>query len=128
MKPRAFVVDIRERRVGSPATLGRAARNEEAADHDDAANRKRPEAGRVHFWECHVRRADLERNDEVAECRKCQRHDAEKDHDRAVHSAERIVTFWRHHAVGKRADEPAKPKPTIDMSGCRRMSLEKMLN
>ena len=39
----------------------------------------------------HVRRADLEGDDEIAEGRKRQRNDAQKHHDRSVHRAERVI-------------------------------------
>ena len=84
---RALVGDVRQRRVGCPAALGRAAGNEEADQHDDAADEKRPEAGHVDLRKSHVRRADLQRHDEIAEGGEGERHDAEEDHDRAVHRA-----------------------------------------
>ena len=104
MEPRAFVRDVRERRVRSPASLGRSAGNKKAAEHYRAADPERPKAGRVYFRECHVRGADLQRDNEVSEGRKCYRHNSEKDHDRAVHRAEGVVPLRRHHAVGKRTD------------------------
>ena len=77
----------RERRIGSPATLGCAARHEETDEHDHASNRKRPKTCGVHLWECHVRRADLQRHHEISESRERQRHHAGKNHDGAVHRA-----------------------------------------
>ncbi len=84
---RPVVRDDRQRRVGSPAAFGRAARNEEADQHDDAADEERLVARHVDLRERHVRRADLQRHDEIAEGREGQRHDPEEDHDRAVHRA-----------------------------------------
>src|SRR2546423_2499408 len=119
METRPFVGDVRERCVRSPASLGRSAGNKKAEEHDRAANRECPEAGRVYFWKCHVRCADLQRHYEVSEGRKCYWHHPEKDHDRAVHRTEGVVTLRRHHAVRKWTDQPAQPEPGIEMSGCR---------
>ena len=84
---RALVRDDRQRRVGGPAAFGRAARNEKADQHDDATDKERLVARHVDLRESHVRRADLERHDEIAESGEGDRHDAEEDHDRAVHRA-----------------------------------------
>src|SRR5438094_7668402 len=69
---RTAIRDCRKRRIGSPATLRRAAGHEETEEHDDAANSERPKTCSVHFREGHVRRAYLQRHDEISECRKCQ--------------------------------------------------------
>ena len=62
--------------VRSPARLRRAAGNEEAGEHDHPADHISLVAGHVHARERHVRRADLQRHDVIAERRKGQRHDA----------------------------------------------------
>ena len=84
---RACVGDDRQRRIGGPSALGGAAGNEKTDEHDDAADKERLVAGHVDLREGHVRRADLERHDEIPEGGEGDRHDAEEDHDRAVHRA-----------------------------------------
>ena len=84
---RALVGDDRERRVGGPSAFRGAARNEEADQHDEATEEKRLVARHVDFRKGHIRRADLERHDEIPEGGERDRHDAEEDHDRAVHRA-----------------------------------------
>src|SRR5947208_1025651 len=84
---RAGVGNRGQRHVGSPAALGRAAGHEETYQHDNAPDKNGPVARHVYFREGHVRRADLERHDKIAKRGKRQWHDAEKDHDRAVHCA-----------------------------------------
>ena len=93
-------IDGRQRRIGGPAGLGRAARNEEADQHDHAAEDIDLVAGHVDARESHVRRADLQRHHVIAERRKRQRHDRQEHHDRAVHGAEGIVEVGRHVPVG----------------------------
>ena len=104
MKRFTFVRDHREWRVGCPAALGRTARDEKADQHNNAADKKRLVARHVYLRERHVRRADLQWHDEVSERRKGQRHDPKKDHDGAVHRAQRVVKLRRHlpirHAAG----------------------------
>ena len=88
MKPRALVRNVRQRRIRSPTAFGRAAGNKKASQHDDAADPKRPETGGVHFWKSHVGCADLKRHNKIPEGGERHWHDAEKDHDGAVHGAE----------------------------------------
>ena len=88
MKRRTCVRHDRERCIRGPTAFGRAARHEKARQHDDAANPERPEAGRVDLRKRHVRRADLQRHDKIAEGRERHRHDAEENHDRSMHRAE----------------------------------------
>ncbi len=80
-----------QRRIGGPARLRRAAGNEEADQHDEAAHHVSLVAGHVDARKRHVRRADLQRHDKIAERGEGQRHDAQKHHDGAVHRAEGIV-------------------------------------
>ena len=80
-----------QRRIGRPARLRRAARNEEADQHDDAADHVGLVAGHVHARKRHVRRADLQRHHVIAERGERQRHDGQEHHDRPVHRAEGIV-------------------------------------
>ena len=89
-----------QRRIGSPARARRAAGDEEACQHDHAAGEKTLEADHVDAREGHVRRADLQRHDVVAEGREGERHNREEDHDGAVHGAERVVEVRRHDAAG----------------------------
>ena len=84
-----------QRRIGGPARLGRAARNEEAGEHDDTADDKRLVTGHVEAREGHVRRADLQRDDEIGKRHEGQGHDRQKHHDRPVHRPEGIVEVWR---------------------------------
>ena len=58
-----------QRRVGVPAEVGRAARGEEAGDHDGAAEQVQPVGERVQPRERHVGRADLQRQHQVGEAR-----------------------------------------------------------
>jgi hypothetical protein len=96
---RAGIRNSRERRIGSPATLGRATRHEETNQHNHAANPKRPKTCSVHLWEGHIRRANLQRHNEVSKRCERQRHHAEKNHDCAVHGTERVVKIRRHFPV-----------------------------
>ena len=79
---------------------GGAAGNEEAYHHDDSANDVGLIARHVDARECHVGRADLERDDEVAEGREREWHDAQEYHDRAMHGAEGIASRGADHAAG----------------------------
>ena len=88
--------DDRERRVGGPARLRRAARHEEAASIDHAADEIHPVAHHVELGERHVGRADLQRHHEVAETADGERDDAEEHHDGAVHRAELVVELRQH--------------------------------
>ena len=95
----------RQRRIRSPARLRRAAGNEKAHQHDQAAEHISLVTRHVHARKRHVRRANHQRHDIIAERRERQRHNRQKHHDRAVHRAERIVKLRRHHAVGGRLAE-----------------------
>ena len=95
----AFVGNYGQRRVRSPAAFGRAAGNKETGQHDNAADEQRPETGRIDFGERHIRRTDLQWHDKVAEGREGYRHNAHKDHDRAVHCAQRVIKLGRHFPV-----------------------------
>ena len=95
----------RQRRIGSPARLRRAAGNEKAHQHHHAAKKKRMIARHVDARKRHVRRADHERHDVVAKRGERQRHDAEENHDRAVHRAEGIVKVGGNRAAGRRLAE-----------------------
>ncbi len=91
--------DVGERSVGGPARLGRAAGDEEARQHHDAAREVAPVARHVEAGEGHVRGADLEGQHEVAEAAHGERHHPEEHHDRAVHGAELVVELRQHHAA-----------------------------
>ena len=91
--------DVRERRVGGPARLGRAPGNEEAREHHRAAHEVAPVARHVDAREGHVGRADLQRQHEVAEAADRERHDAQEHHDRPVHRAELVVELRQHRAA-----------------------------
>jgi len=84
-----------ERGVGEPAEVGRAVGGQEPADDDEAAEQVKPVGQRVEPRERDVRRADLQRDDEVREAegeRRCE----QEHHDRAVHRYELVVLLVRH--------------------------------
>jgi hypothetical protein len=85
--------------------LGRPTRNEETNEHDQASNHVKLVAGHVDARKGHVRRADLERNQVVAEGGERQRHDGQEHHDRAVHGAKGVVEVRRDHPFGRGAAE-----------------------
>ena len=68
--------------------------------HHHAAEHEALVARHVHAGKRHVRRADQQRHDVIAERRERQRHDAQKHHDRPVHRAEGIVKVGGHRAPG----------------------------
>ena len=90
----------RQRGIRGPAGLGRPARDEEARQHDHAAQEIDLVARHVHARERHVHRANLQRNHVVAEGSKSERHDGQEHHDRAMHRPEGIIQVWRHDAIG----------------------------
>ena len=71
------------------------------ASMTSAAGEIQPVAGRVQPRERHVGRANLQRDDVVAERAEGQRHDAEEHHDGAVHGAELVVELGRDDAAGR---------------------------
>ena len=79
--------------------MRRAARSEEAGQHDQATGQEAPVAGHVEFGKGHIWRADLQRHHVVAESADRQRHHAEKHHDGAVHGTELIVEVRCDDAV-----------------------------
>ena len=91
--------DVGQRWIGGPSRTGRPARHEEAAEHGDAAEKIRPVTHHVDLGERHVGRADLQRHNVVPKPANHNRHDPEKDHDRAVHGPERVVEVRRHDAA-----------------------------
>ena len=94
---RPHVRHRRQRRIRGPARLRGPARNEEAGQHDDPAHEIELVADHVDARKRHVRRADLERSDKVAERPEGQRHNGQKHHDRPVHGPEGIVEARHHH-------------------------------
>ena len=90
------VAMIGERRIRRPSGVGGAARQEEARDHDEPAREVQPVAQHVQARKRHVRRADHQRDEVVAERADGERHDGEKHHDRAVHRAELRVELGQH--------------------------------
>ena len=73
-------------------------RDEEARQHDDARREVEPVAPHVERGERHVRRADLQRHQIVAEAADGQRHDGQKHHDGAVHRPELVVELGQHRS------------------------------
>ena len=90
----------RQRRIRGPARLRRAARNEKADEHHDAAHEIKLVAHHVDARKGHVGRADLERRHKIAKGAKRQRHNREEDHDRPMHRAVGIVEVGTDHAHG----------------------------
>ena len=95
-------VQRRERRVGAPAGLGRAALGEEAEPEDHAAEDVEPERERGQARERHPPRADHQRH-EVRREPEQERHGDEEDHRRAVHRQHLVVGVAREEVlVGRR--------------------------
>ncbi len=100
------LADGRQRRVGGPPGRRVPALHEEAREHQDAAGDGEPERPHVEPRERHVRRADLERDQVVAEHAHQERHDGEEHHEGAVHGDQRVVELReqdaaRRHRLGK---------------------------
>ena len=87
---------IGERRIGRPPGLRGSPGDEEAGQHGHAAEEEEPVARHVEPRERHVRGSNLERDDEVPESADGERHDAEEDHDGAVHRPELVVELGEH--------------------------------
>jgi hypothetical protein len=111
----------RQRRIGGPARLRRAAGNEKAHQHHDAAEHVALVARHVHAGKRHVRRADHQRHDVIAERRERQRHDSQKHHDRPVHRAEGIVKVGGQRATGRDLAEGFFQQPADDRDRLARM-------
>src|SRR4029450_84072 len=118
MYPCAPVLKYRQRRVGSPAALGRTAGHEETDHHDYSANRKRPKTRGVHFRARHVRPTDLQWHNKISKSCECQRHDPGKNHDRPVHRAERVVKVGRHFPVRYHAGAENVPQQVSNHRPC----------
>ena len=91
-----------QRRVARPAGRRRAT-GHEPEEEQDPAERQHPERQRVDPREGHVRRADLERDDVVAEARQHRDHEQE-DHERGVHREELVVGRVRQELESRRRE------------------------
>ena len=98
--------DVRQRRVGGPAEVGGAARGEERRHHDQRAEQEQPVREGVQPRERDVRRADLQRHDEVREPEQRRRRE-EQQHDRAVHGEQLVVLLVAQELLPGHA--PARP-------------------
>ena len=87
-----------QRRVAGPPMQGRAARHEEGREDHDEADKGRPERQHVQDRECHVRRADLNGQEIVAETALRRRGQHEEHHDRAVHRHQSQISLGLHLA------------------------------
>ena len=79
-----------QRRVGEPSHGRRAARQETEVQQNPA-KRNEPETESVQARERHVARADLERDDIVGQAEE-HRHRDEKNHRRAVHGEDHVIS------------------------------------
>jgi hypothetical protein len=78
---------------------------------------KQPERDVVHARECHVRRADHQRDEPVGIAADHRRHDHEEDHDQAVGGGEHIVHVLAgiERGVGRGlVDQRGKPVEDLD--------------
>ena len=95
-----------ERRVVRPAGFCSTGLHEERGAHDYSAEKIDPIANHVQLREGHVHRPDLEGRDVVSESSEAERHDAEEDHDGAVHGTEHVVGLACHFPVLQPAGFP----------------------
>ena len=111
--------DDRQRRIRCPAGLRRAARHEEARQHDAAADEVHPVARHIELGERHVGRANHQRHHVVAEAADGEGHDAEEHHDGAVHGAELVVELREHDAPRRigRAEQRADHRNGLHREG-----------
>ncbi len=92
---RAGMADGRERWVGRPAAAeagrARSALREQRQDHQGKRRDDEPERDVVEAREGHVRCADHQRHEPIAEAADQGRHDDEEHHDEAVAGHEDVV-------------------------------------
>ena len=96
------VVDAGERGIGGPTGFCRTRRHDEAGEHQQAAQQVALVADHVQTGEGHVRCADLQGDDIVAEGADPDGHDGQENHDGSVHRAERVVEIRKHDAGNSR--------------------------
>ena len=82
-----------ERRIDRPAGAGAA--GEGGAEQQREGRHDQPEADVVHAREGHVRRADHDRHEPVAEAADHRRHDHEEHHDQAVRGDQHVPEVQR---------------------------------
>ena len=82
-----------QRRVAGPAVQRRAAGDEERGEHDHERDERGPERKHVQDRERHVLRADLDRQEVIAESALRRRGQHEEHHDGAVHGQQAEVGF-----------------------------------
>jgi hypothetical protein len=92
--------DVGERGIRRPARRRGAARHEEPGHHHETSHEVQPVTERVQARKRHVRRANHQRDEVVAE-RQNQRHDREEHHDGAVHRAELEVELGQQNAFDR---------------------------
>ena len=79
-----------DRPAGADAGRARLAFDEGRSQQQRERGRQQPERDVVHARERHVRRADHQRHDPVAEAADQRRHDHEEDHDQPVRGGEHV--------------------------------------
>src|SRR6185312_6946576 len=90
-----------ERWISRPPGNRRPALNEERREQDYQAHKRDPEREHVQDRECHIARAELNRQDVIPEAGERHGGQEEENHDRAVEREQRKIKFGRHHAAGK---------------------------
>ena len=95
--------------VRSPAADRGATGHNKSAEHDHEGDERGPERKHVQHGESHVRRADLNRQEVVAEAGLRRRGQHHEDHDGAVHGHERQVLLRRHLAAGDKRQLGRRP-------------------
>ena len=104
------VGEARQRGIVRPAGFRGSGFHEERGAHDDTTDQVDPVADHVQLREGHVHRTDLEGRNVVSEGTETKRHNAEEDHDRAVHRTEHIVGIACHLTVQQPARFPCVGK------------------
>ena len=89
-----------QRRIRGPARLRGAPFDKEANEHDQPADDVSLIAGHVDARKGHIRRPDLQGDDEIAKGGKGRWHDRHEHHNGPVHCAERIVQVGRNYSFG----------------------------
>ncbi len=86
--------------IQRPAGARRSARDEKARHQNDDGQQVDPVAQHVHEREHHVARAELQRNQVIAEAAEEQRRQQIDDHDHAVHGDVLVVPLRRDEVEG----------------------------
>src|SRR5687768_5337769 len=91
--------EIGKRRVGGPVVRS-TSWNEKACQHDGAAGEVEPVARQIETRKRHIRRANLEWDEVIAERAHGEWHHSEEHHDRPVHRPELVVELRKDYAAG----------------------------